>query len=666
MGLSRNVPPVKNNGNMYPSGQMSRLTQDWPSFPYSPDSEIRYNLRIVRARSRNLYATNDYAKHFVKMCSINVIGKDGITLRNKAADLKAKKEKDGTTSWNPVLDKHANRIIGEQWDKWQKKGICTIDGRQSFKDVQRMIIESIARDGEIIIRKMRVSKSINPFGFTLQILEVDHLDEYYTRIAPNGNQIIMGVEIDEYRKPTAYWLLKNHPGNTIPPITREYVRVPAEEIYHPYLMERPTQTRGLPWMYTAMTRLNNIGAYEEAAIMAARIGASAMGVFTSVDGEVKFGAKDPKTGQYKDGRDEKGNTVMEVEPGMFINAPTGTDFKEFNPKYPEGNYAPFMKATLRGVAAGLGVSYNSLASDLESVNYSSLRSGAIEERDAWKVIQDWFIENIMDQIFADWLDMALLSGAVSLPYAKYDKFNSPSWQARGFDWVDPLKDQQGDAAAIAAGFSTFSLICAKQGLDFEEVLQERAHEEELIKKYGVPITLGVATKQNIEESGSTPGSVQPPDTPGAPVAPAPAKTAPAPKQQDTHFHLTVNGAPVSITNEQPKNDITIEAAHPAQITINTPEMKIENTIQPASVTVNTPEMKVENHTTVEPSAPASVTVAPAEIKIENKIDVQPSPVPNVEVKLGDTKIENRFPRQAKKSMVMKDASGKIIRTVGEE
>ncbi|MBT7026249.1 MAG: phage portal protein [Verrucomicrobia bacterium] len=44
----------------------------------------------------------------------------------------------------------------------------------------------------------------------------------------------------------------------------EHERIPASEIIHPFITDRIAQTRGTPWMVSAMTRLQMLGAYEEA------------------------------------------------------------------------------------------------------------------------------------------------------------------------------------------------------------------------------------------------------------------------------------------------------------------------------------------------------------------------------------------------------------------
>ncbi|MBT3840841.1 MAG: phage portal protein [Verrucomicrobia bacterium] len=183
-------------------------------------------------------------------------------------------------------------------------------------------------------------------------------------------------------------------------------------------------------MVSAMTRLQMLGAYEEAELTAARVAASKMG----------FLVKERSEGYIGD-TDEAGNPLMEVEPGAIEELPMGTTFQSWNPDHPVGNYAGFVKSCLRGIAAGLGVSYNMLANDLEGVNYSSIRAGLLDEREYYKAVQRWFIDTVITPVFEGWLETNILNGTINLPAAKLEKFNAPDWKPRRWAWVDPLKDQ---------------------------------------------------------------------------------------------------------------------------------------------------------------------------------------------------------------------------------
>ena len=51
----------------YDAGLVNRLFADWIVSQKTADEEIKYNLKTIRARSRNLVINNDYARKFKKM-----------------------------------------------------------------------------------------------------------------------------------------------------------------------------------------------------------------------------------------------------------------------------------------------------------------------------------------------------------------------------------------------------------------------------------------------------------------------------------------------------------------------------------------------------------------------------------------------------------------------
>lgn len=57
------------------------------------------------------------------------------------------------------------------------------------------------------------------------------------------------------------------------------------------------------------------------------------------------------------------------------------------------------------------------------------------------------------------------------------------WPGRG--WVDPVKEAQACQIRMEIGLSTLEAECASQGLDWEEVLEQRAREKNKIKKMGL-------------------------------------------------------------------------------------------------------------------------------------------------------------------------------------
>jgi lambda family phage portal protein len=133
---------------------------------------------------------------------------------------------------------------------------------------------------------------------------------------------------------------------------------------------------------------------------------------------------------------------------------------------------------------------------LEAVSYSSIRQGLLEERDQWRVVQGWMIEHFCEPVYLRWLRNALDFGAVPLPGNKYFKFSATQWVPRGWQWVDPRSEAEAQIVAINNGLMTRTQALAERGLDIEDVLRERAAEEELIASVGVTLPGGTAP-QNV-------------------------------------------------------------------------------------------------------------------------------------------------------------------------
>jgi lambda family phage portal protein len=462
------------NKRKFDAAQVSRLTFSMARTNTSLDYDLLRDLDKLRAASRDQSYNNDYIKKFLQLVCTHVVGPNGFSLQVQA--------KNGGGN----LDERGNAAVEAAFYSWCQRGVCDVTGKLSFLDIQALVAKAVARDGEVLIRKV-YGPAANAFGFGLQMLDIDRLDTQKNEELANGNIIVMGVEQTRYGKPVAYWLRKRHPGAMGMPqaFTDVYDVVPADEIYHLFLPDRAEQTRGFPWAHAAMTRLQNLHGFEEAAIIAARVGAAKMGFFTTPDGNAT---------SIADGENQDGDLHIDAEPGEFKTLPEGVEFTPWDPQYPHAHYESFIKSCLRGVASGLGVAYHTLASDLEGVNFSSMRGGTLEERDQWMVIQSWMIESFLAPLYKDWLRFALLNQQITfsngsiMPLDALTKFSDAGvWQGRRWQWVDPIKDVEAATLAIEQGFKTRKQVIAEMGLDIEDVWAQLAKEKEKSQKLGLEL-----------------------------------------------------------------------------------------------------------------------------------------------------------------------------------
>ena len=459
-------PKTRKMARAYHGADTGRLFSDFISSSRSADSEIKPSLRILRDRCREISRNHPYAKRYLQIMTTNVVGPNGVRIQVR------KRNDDGS------LDSVGNRIIEQAWQQWGRTGFCTVDGRISWSQAQRLFLETLARDGEVLIQKIK-NPAGNPFGFSLKFLEADYLDEGYDARLNNGNEVRMGVELDKRTgKPLNYYLFEDHPHHDqgYGSVTKRHHKiVSADQIIHCYMQERAGQTRGAPWMSNVLSRLKMLDGYEEATLVNARVAASKMGFFTSPEGDGFIG-------------DDYDNhaPIMDASPGTFSQLPVGMDFKAFDPSSGTESFDEFEKAILRGIASGLGVSYVSLANNLEGVSYSSIRQGTIEDRDHFKMIQQFMIDQFIDPIYRAWLEMAITVGRINLPMGKYDLFaDQVIYRPRGFAWVDPQKEIQASVTALNNGIVSLQDVHSQYGRDTEEIFEQINREAELADRYGI-------------------------------------------------------------------------------------------------------------------------------------------------------------------------------------
>jgi lambda family phage portal protein len=440
----------------------------WTAMPVAPDAYITLNHATLVARSRDQWANNDYSRAFIRLIRQNVVGPVGVTMQAKATTPRGK------------LDADANAALEADWCEWGELGNCDVTGDMTWREVQCLFIETAARDGEVILRKV-YGADAGPHGFALQFIDPQRLPVWYENTFKHGGGFIRhGIEFNSYGRPVAYHFLSTDEsdGAFYTFGGKGFVRIPATEIIHAFIREMVGQRRGLPWSSTTLKRLRNINGFEDAAVQNARAGATKMGFI-----------------QYKDGfgpelEDDQPVTV-DAEPLHFQELPEGAEFKEFNPQFPSGETATFVKSQLRGASSGMGVPYNELANDLEGVNFSSIRQLTLDAREHYKEIQQWMIDHLVKPVRETHLRLRLLQGAVKakgkpLPADRIAVYRQCAWQPRRWAWIDPRADVDSALASIRGGLISPSTVIREQGRDPETEFQQIAADLKTMKGHGIP------------------------------------------------------------------------------------------------------------------------------------------------------------------------------------
>lgn len=467
-----------------------RLTASWATTPTTADAYIYQHWNALVARSRDQCEKSDHGRKFLQLVRDNVAGPHGFILQAQVKD----------PSGRP--DTAASDAIEDAWKEFSRKGVFEITRSMSRADVERLVVTSVARDGEILAIKRR-SKNL-PHGFAIQLVDPVTLDPTHFERLNNGNRIKHGIEFNEDEQPVAYWL-RNWDEMQIGyqlGTGKKYQRIEAADVIHVFVVEAVGQKRGLPWTRTALMRMRNLAGFEDAAVINARIGASKMGFFKDPDADPEDADELP----------------MDAEPGVFENIGS-REFVDWNPQFPEASTETFVRTCLRSIAVGLGVTYANLAGDLTSVNFSSIRQGALDEREVWKGLQQFFVSSWCELVYPEWLQMALLmekirvpargGGTVALPITKMDKFTKVAFSGRRWSWIDPKAEVEANSVAIGQKLVSRSEIIRQMGYDPDDVWAEIEREEAELDARGIVPDL---------MPGSSPRTEPTPQDPSAPSA----------------------------------------------------------------------------------------------------------------------------------------------------
>lgn len=559
----------------FSGGQINRQTGSWILSGLSADAEIRTHLPTLRYRCRDLERNSDYVRAFLEDTESNTLGSEGVLVQMKVKEeadrvvhdpsekafiqefvarenarrkeLRLKIVRRGLSEaraeeWRPDIallhrngnramkvlkgqpDVYANDQIEKAWKRFGLKDNFTVTRETTRHEAERMWLRSTARDGSCLVRKVKGFD--NEFGFSLQFIDMDWLDiNYNERRLENGNEVRMGKEYNKWRECVAYHIIVRQPGDWM--WSTSYAgystgangrhnrqRIDANEIVHGYIRERIDQSREIPWLVSAITRLAMLGKFEEAELVASLLAARKTGTWYS-----DINADPDSLGAFFDQAKDcknKGDFEEATEPGQDTIAPPFWKYQVNDPTHPNTNVEQFRKVMLQGIAAALpGSSYHRISQDPSGLSFSNLRGIELQSRESWKMVQRFMEDNFHTSIFGPWLEAGLMSGAIPLPVSKFDKFNAPYWIFRRWKGIDPIKEAEGNKANLLLTNTTRTKIAAESGYDFEELIEQLVLEEDMLEVAGLealmlPALAGAMVQSDGQSASDGSGEDEPP------------------------------------------------------------------------------------------------------------------------------------------------------------
>lgn len=417
----------------------------------SPNQEIVPDLASLRYRSRDLVRNSWHGRAAIRVLQNAVVG-TGI--------------RPSVTGGRAPLGE--TRTLNELLLEFAASPLCDSDRQHDLYGLQAMVLASVVESGEALV--IRQWQDGDEYGglprFSVRVLEPEHLACDNTNFLSLDSDV--GIDYDERGVPKAYRIVED-------PFANAWVRkedalvVDASEVAHVFRVERPGQARGVPWFSPVMIKMGGLNEYEHAELIRQKLATSVAGFVKTADHQSYLSQAGDKRGNLP---------ALGIQPGQFNYLGPGEDIF-FNSPPQMSNYRDYVAVTVQQIAAGIGITYESLSGDYSKVNYSSGRMGRIEMGANVRSTRDHVLYTKLLRPWEQWFKEAVALMGWDVSDVKF------RWTAPHFEMLDPKAEAEASKALITGGFSTTPREIRKFGLDPDSILVEQSAWQEQSDAAGV-------------------------------------------------------------------------------------------------------------------------------------------------------------------------------------
>jgi lambda family phage portal protein len=497
----------------YTAGDPAEHTmRNWYAPSGSADSDLIPELGTMVPRSRDLARNHGIASGAMQTYKDNIIG-HVLRLASKPHYklLGIERERAG----------EIGRVIENEFETWANTTECDAGRTMTLLGQTLQSLGSAMLNGEALALPLWRPRAGSRWAMRIQSIEADRLAT--PPWLENNPNVRGGVEIDRDGAPVAYWIQRSHPGDRFGLMglydPGAYQRIPAftprgmQRVIHLHDKERSGQNRGRPIVSSVMKEFRLAGKYTSAHLETA-VASSLIAAFLESDLPPESAAELFGEDPAKAWEDQLGGYHAQLQGAAVIPVPAGARITPFTPSSTNDAFGAFMESALRHIATGLNMPYELLLKDFSKTNYSSARAALLE---AWRFFHGrrrWIKDYWLRPIYELWLDEAIARGRIpGITQAEYHAnryaYARANWVFAGRGWVDPVKEAKAAEIRMQAGLSTLEQECAEQGLDWEEVLEQRARERDFMASLNLleAAQLSAATPY-IPEPGETAGNTE--------------------------------------------------------------------------------------------------------------------------------------------------------------
>ena len=383
-------------------------------------------------------------------------------------------------------DADTERRLDELWADWSEHADAA--GALDFAGLTARAVHALIADGEAFVRLRPRRTGDLPAGIPpvqLELIEADQVSTD-TWTARNGNRVVAGVERDAISRVVAYHVWSRHPrqagafgGHN------EIVRVPGSELLHLWdaTRARPGQERGDSALVRVLVRLGKLDEYDDGELSRKKlVSALTLVVKSAASDALQSILPDDGLEQYREAIAQAaltGSHVAELEHGSVVRLLPDEELQTVAPAEVGGSYEPFLRAQMRAIASGAGLTYPQLSNDWSGISDRALRLMLQEHRRQLEQLQGVIIHQLCRPVWRRVVDVAALQGLVSAPSGvPVVRLHRVDWSADQWPDVHPVQDRQGDLLAIGGGLESRRSVVRRRGGNIERVDRENFSDNE--------------------------------------------------------------------------------------------------------------------------------------------------------------------------------------------
>lgn len=483
---ARHALQAMNSGYSHGAASTTKTSmKGWDSTSLSPQSDVDRNLRLLRERSRDLYATSPVATSAVNRNLVHIVGPGLRASPHIDAEALGMTEDDAAS---------AERRIRTAFNAWASGKGCDVTGQNTFYELQQIALMTWLLSGEVFalhdfdgrggglrVRLVEGDLCCNPGASTLST-------NVWAKNKDTGNRIYNGIEIGRDGSVVAYHFVSCYRDQVGEPT--EWVRVPAlgaltgtPNVLHVFKADRPTQYRGVPYLAPVIESIKQLTRYTDAEIMAAVINGM-FSVFITTDNGTS-----PILGESED-EDGLDEGELALGNGNIATLAPGEGVQVVDAKRPNSNFGGFTDAMAKYIGSALNIPAELLFMQFNA-SYSASRGALMEAWEFFSLNRTWFSADFCQPIYEMWLADAVAKGVIDAPGFFSDDLVRAAWSA--CDWTGPAPGQLNPTvevnaakARIDAGLSTGEReALALNGTSYEENLRQLAQEKQLRVNLGL-------------------------------------------------------------------------------------------------------------------------------------------------------------------------------------